>query len=71
MKTKDVKNELKSLSLEELLGRFNGMKQELFRLRFDASKGQLKNSSLFKSTRKNIARIQTIIMQRRREALSV
>ncbi len=70
MKTRDVKNELKNLSLEELISRFNGLKQELFRLRFDAAKGQLQNSSLFKTTKKNVARIQTIIMQYRREALS-
>lgn len=70
MKTRDVKNELKNLSLEELIGRFNSLKQELFRLRFDAAKGQLQNSSLFKTTKKNVARVQTIIMQYRREVLS-
>ena len=71
MKTKDVKNELKGLSIEDLVGRFSSLKQELFRLRLDASKGQLKDSSLFKKTKKNIARIQTIIMQRRREIMSI
>ena len=43
-------------------------KKELFNLRFQNATNQLDNTARIKEVRKNIARIQTIITEKEREA---
>jgi large subunit ribosomal protein L29 len=68
--------ELRELPDEELLGRLESQKEELFNLRFQSATGQLDNPMRIKQVRHDIARILTILRGRRseeelREAIAV
>ncbi|ACV59707.1 MULTISPECIES: 50S ribosomal protein L29 [Alicyclobacillus] len=56
--------ELRSLSDEELKARIDGLKDELFNLRFQLATGQLENPMRIRQVRKDIARAKTILRQR-------
>ena len=45
----------------EMLKNLESFKKDLFNLRFQKNNGQLKNPAKFKETRKNIARLNTIM----------
>ena len=64
MKTKDFMNELNSKSVDDLQKDLVAAKKELFNLRFQNATNQLDNTSRIKDVRKNIARIQTVIVQK-------
>ena len=68
MKTKDFVKELNNKSVDELNNELVAAKKELFNLRFQNATNQLDNTSRIKEVRKNIARIQTIISQKAKEA---
>tara|TARA_B100000579_G_C22685042_1_gene782204 strand:+ start:751 stop:963 length:213 start_codon:yes stop_codon:yes gene_type:complete len=55
------KKELKKLSKTEMLKNLDKFKKDLFNLRFQKNNGQLKSPSKFKETRRNIARLKTLI----------
>ena len=55
--------ELVGLSTEELLRKDSDYRQELFNLRFQWATGQLENTALIKTVRKNIARVKTVLRQ--------
>jgi large subunit ribosomal protein L29 len=57
--------ELRELSDEELLSRLTESKQELFNLRFQNATGQLDNHRRLQLVRREIARIYTILHQRK------
>ena len=59
---------LKAKSAAELNEELVAAKKELFNLRFQNATNQLDNTARIKEVRKNIARIQTIITQKAREA---
>ncbi len=61
MKTSDFKKELKQLSHEQLGEYFDGLQRELFKLKLNVSTMHIKDYSLFKKIRKNIARVLTHI----------
>ena len=63
-KTKNYMEDLKSKTVEELNSELVAAKKELFNLRFQNATNQLDNTGRIKETRRNIARIQTIIAQR-------
>jgi len=48
----------------ELQARLGELKEEQFRLRFQASMMQIENPSLLKNIRRDIARIKTILRER-------
>ena len=54
-------NEMKDDELNVKLGE---LKQELFNLRFQMATGQLQNPVSIRETRRNIARVKTILRQR-------
>ena len=56
--------ELRTLDGEELSGRLKGARRELYELRFKLAVGQLEDSSQILKTRKDIARILTVIRGR-------
>lgn len=58
-----VKN-LSSESFEKLSDKLVFFKKELFNLRFQATLGDLKNTSKFSIVKKNIARIKTELARR-------
>ncbi len=53
---------------EELLEQEKELKTELFNLRFQLATGQLSNPLVIKDTRRNIARVKTILRQREPKA---
>jgi large subunit ribosomal protein L29 len=54
--------EIRALSSGEINQKLNDLKQELFNLRFQHEIGQLENPRKIKQTRKDIARIRTIMV---------
>ncbi len=65
MKTKEYVAELKTKSVEELTNELVEAKKELFNLRFQNATNQLSNTARISLVRKNIARIQTVITQKK------
>ena len=59
MKTKD----LRDMSLDELSGREKELSTELFNLRFQMETNQLENPMRLRETRKDLARVKTLIGQ--------
>jgi len=57
-------SELKALSDRELLQKITEFSNELFNLRFQKATGQLANSSAFSKTKRNIARVKTVLRER-------
>lgn len=60
MKTKD----LRQLTNEELDEKLKALKVELFNLRFSHATGGLKNPIALNTTKKDIAKVKTIIRER-------
>jgi large subunit ribosomal protein L29 len=65
MKTKDYVQDIRTKSEEELSAELIDAKKELFNLRFQNATNQLENSGRIKEVRRNIARIQTLITEKR------
>jgi len=68
MKTNKYVEDLKAKSTEDLKQALVDAKKELFNLRFQNATNQLDNTSRIKEVRKNIARIQTVITEKAKEA---
>ncbi|MFV0528984.1 MAG: 50S ribosomal protein L29 [Lachnospiraceae bacterium] len=64
MKTKQFVGDLRSKSATELKDELVAAKKELFNLRFQNATNQLDNTYRIKEVRKNIARIQTVIVEK-------
>jgi len=56
--------ELRELTPAELMQRESELKRKLFTLRFQRASGELDNSAELLKTRKDIARVMTIITER-------
>lgn len=57
-------SELRDLPDDELLSRLEGMKEELFNLRFQMATGQLDNPMRVKQVRHDVARVLTVLSGR-------
>ena len=68
MKTNKYVEDLKTKSAAQLEQDLVAAKKELFNLRFQNATNQLDNTARIKEVRKNIARIQTVITQKQKEA---
>ena len=64
MKINKYVEELNAKSSAELNEELVAAKKELFNLRFQNATNQLDNTSRIKEVRKNIARIQTVIVEK-------
>ncbi|MBS7182269.1 MAG: 50S ribosomal protein L29 [Eubacterium sp.] len=64
MKIKEYVEDLRAKSAAELEEELVAAKKELFNLRFQNATNQLDNTSRIKEVRKNIARIQTLIVEK-------
>ena len=60
-------SELRALSTEELLREHDDRMKELFNLRYQASTEQVDNPALISLTRREIARIKTVLHERERQ----
>ena len=68
MKTSNYVKDLREESVAALQDQLVAAKKELFNLRFQNATNQLDNTGRIKEVRKNIARIQTIITEKAKEA---
>ena len=68
MKTNKYVEDLNARSATELAQDLVAAKKELFNLRFQNATNQLDNTARIKEVRKNIARIQTVITKKQKEA---
>jgi large subunit ribosomal protein L29 len=60
--------ELREMTIEELEQQEAELKRKLFNLRFQRASGELDNTAELKKTRRDIARVMTVIVQRTQEA---
>lgn len=60
MTTDEIRNKRRSEILEDI----DGNKRELLNLRFQWQAGELRNTALYKKTRKTIARLKTILHEK-------
>ena len=55
------KKEINKLTKEQSIKEFEKMKKDLFNIRFQKINGQVKNPSKINETKRNIARLKTLI----------
>ena len=65
MKTRDFVKELNNKSVDELNNELVAAKKELFNLRFQLATGQLENTARIKFVKKDIARVKTVLAERK------
>lgn len=58
-------NDIRSLSADELQKKAQDLTQELFNLKFQLHTGRLENTAKLSSIRKDIARVNTILREKR------
>lgn len=58
-------SEYRDLSIEELAVKEKELSEALFNLKFQHATGQLDNTAQLKKTRKDIARVKTILAEKR------
>ncbi|MEM0173716.1 MAG: 50S ribosomal protein L29 [Sulfolobaceae archaeon] len=59
--------ELRKLDIQELKKKLEELRVELIRLRSEARRGTLKNTASIRNVRKDIARILTVISEKRKQ----
>lgn len=59
--------EIRNMTLDDLYAELDDRREELMRLRFQRATGELVDHSRLRSTRRSIARLMTIINERKRE----
>ena len=57
------KKEIKKLTQKQMLENLEKLKKDLFNFRFQKVNGQIKNPSKITETKKNIARLKTLIQE--------
>ena len=55
---------------DELTGEVDNLSKEIFNLRFQRASGQLENTARVRQVRRDIARIKTVLGERRRQTAS-
>ena len=64
MKARELK-ELRGANPQDLNAKLGDLKAELFNLRFQLATGQLENTARIKMVKKDIARVKTILAERK------
>ena len=62
-------DEFRALAVEELGEKLTGLKKNLMELRFQSKTGKLERKNSIKSTRRDVARIMTVINEQKRVPL--
>jgi len=57
--------EVKSKTFDELNDQLNALSKEAFNLRFQAASGQLENTARVREVRRDLARVKTILNERK------
>tara|TARA_Y100001970_G_scaffold286494_1_gene408803 strand:- start:434 stop:622 length:189 start_codon:yes stop_codon:yes gene_type:complete len=58
------KKEIKKLTKEQTIKEYEKLKKDLFNIRFQKINGQIKNPSKINETKKNIARLKTLLVRK-------
>ncbi len=66
MKAEDVRVK----TIDELNDQLNDLSKEAFNLRFQAASGQLENTARVREVRRDLARVKTILNEKKRESPS-
>ncbi len=61
--------EIRALSVEEIADKVGNLKKELMHFRFQAKTGKLEQQSVINRTRKDIARLKTIMIEMSKEGV--
>ena len=61
-------SEIRELSMDELIAKGNELRGEAFNVRIKRSTGQLENTAKAKQLRRDIARVETVMREKQREA---
>ena len=61
-------DKVRDMSSDELNAKERELSEQLFKLRFQKSIGQLDNALKIRETRRDIARVKTVLRQRRAQA---
>jgi large subunit ribosomal protein L29 len=61
-------DKVREMSSEELAAKEKELQEQLFKLRFQKSIGQLDNALKIRETRRDIARVKTVLRQKRAQA---
>ena len=61
-------NDLRSLTVDELEGKLLELKKEQFNLRVQQSTGQLQNTANVRKVRREIAKINTLLTERKKNS---
>lgn len=56
--------ELRQLNDQQLIDRYEDLKEAMYKLRIDQNSGELVDTSQFRNTRREIARVLTILRER-------
>lgn len=63
-------HEVRALSTDQIAAQLNDTKEELMKLRFQLSSGELSDFTRLRHTRRIIARLSTVLNERQRDAES-
>ncbi len=58
------KNEIKKMTKDQVLKNIDSLKKDLFNFRFQKINGQIKSPSKISETKKNIARLKTVLVRK-------
>ena len=58
------KNEIKKLTNKQIIENIDKLKKDLFNFRFQKINGQIKSPSKISETKKNIARLKTLVVRK-------
>lgn len=67
MKVDKFKQELEQMGSADLQAKLDNVRRELFSLRLNASTAHIKDYSLFRKLRKDVARILTVLNEKQQE----
>ena len=56
-------SQMREMSREDLVLEENALREQLFKLRFQAATGQLESASRMKDVRKDLARVKTVLRE--------
>ena len=60
--------DLRAKTMDELRAQVTGLKKEAFNLRFQRASGQLENTARVRQVRRDLARVKTVLHQKRGQA---
>ncbi len=58
--------ELREIDHQELIDKESSLRQDIFNLRFQKATGQLSNTAIIGKTRKELARVKTILNEKKK-----